>query len=224
MAYRDCHPVRAAVPHYLIQRCISRRRPRLLTLTTMPPTRARTRRLGSTSTISVIAILVVTLSACGSTDGPDEGATKSSGSSTGQPSASSADPNAGWHTARDDGGQFLVPPDWEVEEIATGFALKAPQQRAGGSRVGDGIFGSSTTLDSAEAIDDAADVGVAFHKKGGYETVERLPDVTFGGVTFYHVRGQDSGTRLDDYGTVNDSQVDHRRVALQTRDGGPQAG
>lgn len=48
---------------------------------------------------------------------------------------------------------------------------------------------------------------MAFYKKGGYEAVERLPDVTFGGVTFYHVRGQDSGTWLDDYGTVNDSQL-----------------
>lgn len=45
-----------------------------------------------------------------------------------------------------------------------------------------------------------------FYKKGGYDKVERLPNVTFGGLTFYHVRGEDSATWLDDYGTVSDGQ------------------
>lgn len=171
----------------------------------MPTTRARTRHVLSTPAIAVTVLLGVTLSACGSADDPDEGTTSSSSPSTEQ-SASSAAPKADWHAAADDGGQFLVPPDWDVEKVATGSALQAPPQREGGARVGRGIFGSSPTLDSADAIDDAAQAAAAFHRSGGME-VKRLPDVTLGGVRFYHVRGENSAEWLDDYGTVNDSQL-----------------
>lgn len=173
----------------------------------MPTTRARTRHIVSTSVIAVVGLLGVSLSACGSADDPDEGTTTPSSSPSSEQSASSADPNAAWHTAADDGGQFLVPPDWAVEEIATGLALQAPSQREGGARVGRGIFGSSPTLDSAEAIDAAAESALAFHKSGGMDNVKRLPDVKFGGIRFYHVRGENSAEWLDDYGTVNDSNL-----------------
>lgn len=73
--------------------------------------------------------------------------------------------------------------------------------------MGRGIFGSSPTLDSAEAIDGAAESALAFHKSGGMDNVKRLPDVKFGGIRFYHVRGENSAEWLDDYGTVNDSNL-----------------
>ncbi|MFE6649128.1 hypothetical protein ACFVJS_21355 [Nocardioides sp. NPDC057772] len=37
--------------------------------------------------------------------------------------------------------------------------------------------------------------------------VQRLPDVTLGGVRFYHVRGESSAEWLDDYGTVKDGKL-----------------
>ena len=37
--------------------------------------------------------------------------------------------------------------------------------------------------------------------------VERLPDVTLGGVRFYHVQGESSAEWLDDYGTVKDGKL-----------------
>lgn len=173
----------------------------------MPTTRARTRHIVSTSVIAAVGLLGVSLSACGSADDPDEGATTSNSSPSSEQSASSADPNAGWHTAADDGGQFLVPPDWEVEKVATGSALQAPPQREGGVRVGRGIFASRVAIDTPDAIDNAAETAVKFHKSGGMDDVKRLPDVTLGGVRFYHVRGENSAEWLDDYGTVNDSNL-----------------
>lgn len=172
----------------------------------MPTTRARAHHLASIPAVAVITLLGGTLSACGSTDDPDGGTTSSSGPS-GQPSASSADPQAGWQTAADDGGQFLVPPDWSVEEVETGHDLQAPPESDnGGRRVGAGIFTSRPTLDSATAIDDSAKSGVSYFKGGGYDKVERLSDESFGGVTFYHVRAEDTETWLDSYGTVVDGQ------------------
>lgn len=152
----------------------------------------------------MVALLGVTLSACSSANGPDEGATSSSPSR--EASASSAAPKDGWHTAVDEGGQFLVPPDWNVEKVATGHDLQAPLEREGGFRLGGGVFTSRPTLESATAIDDAAAARVAYDKKAGYDKVTRLPDVTFGGLTFYHVRAEDPETWIDDYGTVSDGQ------------------
>lgn len=170
----------------------------------MSTARARTRHLVTTS-VAVVALLGATLTACGSSDDPSEGNTSSSSPSDG-PSSSSADPYAGWHTASDDGGQFLVPPDWDVEEGPRGPDLLAPAQREGGVRVGGGIFGTSPTYDSADAIDNAAEASLKFIQAGGMKA-ERLPDETFGGVRFYHVRGESPTEWYDDYGTVNDSQL-----------------
>lgn len=170
----------------------------------MSTARARTRYIVTTA-VAGAALLGLTLSACGSAEGPDDGATSSSSPSNGQ-SSGSADPNAGWHTASDDGGAFLVPPDWEVLDAATGQTLQAPPQRDGGVSVGGGIFASRVTIESDDAIDSAAKTAAAFHKRGGLK-VERRPDVTLGGVTFYHVRGESSAEWLDDYGTVKDGRL-----------------
>lgn len=159
----------------------------------------------STSAVVVIALLGVTLSACGSTDDPGEGAT--SASPTSPASASSSESSVGWHPAKDDGGQFLVPPDWDVEEGPTGLELQAPPQREGGARVGGGTFTSNPTLDSEDAIDSAAEVSLKFSKKAGQDKVERLPDVTLGGVRFYHVRGENDAQWVDEYGTVHNEQL-----------------
>ncbi|MBC7279171.1 hypothetical protein [Nocardioides sp.] len=171
----------------------------------MSTTRARTRHLVSTSVVAVVALLGATLSACSSAEDPDEGAT-SSASPSREPSESSAGPTDGWHTAADEGGQFLVPPDWNVEKVATGHNLQAPVEGEGGFRLGGGILTSRPTLESATAIDDAAAARVAYDKKAGYDKVTRLPDLTFGGLTFYHVRAEDPETWIDDYGTVSDGQ------------------
>ncbi|MEU6137587.1 hypothetical protein [Nocardioides sp. NPDC047086] len=173
----------------------------------MPTSRVQTRHITTTSAAAAILLLGVTLSGCGSTDEPNGGSSTSASSPSSQPSASSADPNAGWHPAKDEGGQFLVPPDWDVEQGDTGPQLQAPPQREGGVRVGGGSLGSSPTLDSADAIDTAAEVSLKFHKSAGLENVERLPDETFGGVRFYHIRGEDSADWTDDYGTVTNGQL-----------------
>jgi hypothetical protein len=154
----------------------------------------------------VIAVLGVTLTACGPADEPDGGTTTPSSSPSSDQPASSADPKAGWHTAEEDEGQLLVPPDWDVENAATGINLHAPRTREGGARVGGGIFASRLTIDSSGAIDDAGDTALAFHRNG-MDKAERLPDVTLGGLRFYHVRGEDSAQWLDDYGTVKDGKL-----------------
>lgn len=107
----------------------------------------------------------------------------------------------------DDGGQFLVPPDWDVEDGPTGIDLLAPPLREGGARTGGGIFASRLTIDSSSAIDDAGESALKFHKSGGMDKVERLPDVKLGGLRFYHVRGESSAEWLDDYGTVEDGRL-----------------
>lgn len=149
---------------------------------------------------------MLTMSACGSTDDPGGSDTSTTSSPSNEPTASAPDPKAGWHVAEDDGGRFFVPPDWDVEEGDTGLELQAPRQREGGVRVGGGSLGSSPTIDSSDAIDDAGDTALEFHRNGSAK-VERLPDVTFGGVRFYHVRGEDSAQWLDDYGTVDNGQL-----------------
>lgn len=172
----------------------------------MPTTRARTRHTFLRPGIALLVLLGLTLNACGTAESPAEG-TPSSSAATADPTDSSSDPNAGGHPAEVDGGGFLVPPDWGVEKSDTGLNLQAPTQRQGGARVGGGSLASSSNLDLPSAIDDAADSALAFHKNGSLDKVERLPDVTFGGVTFYHVRGDDSARWLDDYGTVHNGQL-----------------
>ncbi|GGU14102.1 hypothetical protein GCM10007979_10660 [Nocardioides albus] len=100
-----------------------------------------------------------------------------------------------------------MPPDWDVEHGAGGPELQAPPLREGGVRVGGGSFGSSLTMESSTAIDDAAETALAFHKGENMDKVERLPDITLGGVRFYHVRGEDSARWLDTYGTVRDGRL-----------------
>lgn len=167
----------------------------------MPTTRARTRHLASTSAIAVVALLTVMLTACASKEGADPEPTAAPESQS-----SSTDSKAGWHSANEDGGRFLVPPEWAVEDSPTGINLQAPRAREGGSRVGGGSLGSGPTIESATAIDDAGDTALAFHLKG-LDKAERLPDVTLGGVEFYHVRGEDSAQWVDDYGTVKDGKL-----------------
>ncbi|MGH3350800.1 MAG: hypothetical protein ACRDPS_09065 [Nocardioides sp.] len=93
-----------------------------------------------------------------------------------------------------------------MEDAPTGINLHAPRTREGGARVGGGIFASRLTIDSPGAIDDAGNTALAFHKNG-MDKAERLPDVTLGGVRFYHVRAEDSAQWLDDYGTVKDGKL-----------------
>lgn len=166
--------------------------------------RARTRRIISTSTAIVVALLGVTVSACNATDGPKKGSTPSATPSEG--STADAEPNPDWQTASEEGGRFSVPPDWNIEKVATGHNLQAPLESEGGFRFGGGIFTSRPTLDSATAIDDAAESRLTYDKEAGYDKVERLPDVIYGGLTFYHVRAEDPETWVDDYGTVSDGQ------------------
>ncbi|MEU6137586.1 hypothetical protein [Nocardioides sp. NPDC047086] len=53
-----------------------------------------------------------------------------------------------------------------------------------------------------DELDAAAEVTKRFYKD--YKKVDRLPDVAFGGVPFYHVHAEDPEQSRDVYGTIRD--------------------
>ncbi|MBC7279465.1 hypothetical protein [Nocardioides sp.] len=149
--------------------------------------------------VAVTALAVVALGGCGSAGG-------SSGSPSPSVSAeSSADatPTADLQSIKVNGAELQVPSDWSVKGGNTQRATLSVPEDASGTSYGTGVLNADITL--ADDLEDLAEV--AANAAGG--DAKRLPDVKFGGQTFFHLRELHDGVdSLDTYGTViNGSEV-----------------
>lgn len=158
---------------------------------------------GATRFIAVAATstLLASITACGGkTDSP--GADPSSNASPAT-SASPTGSTAASQVAALEGGQVLVPADWTFEDGGSGLILQPPKS-SGGVRPGSGAFRSSSTLAYEDELDAAAEVDL--ESLGGYDRVQRLPDVRFGGVTFYHIQAEDDATWVDKFVAIHNGR------------------
>lgn len=154
----------------------------------------------------VATVASFVLCSCGSgTDEPSDPeptATASSGTSAG--SGSPTAPAAEGETAELDGAQFTAPSGWYVKPEDGSYVIGAPDDEDGFSP-GSGIFNVGTTL--ASDVDQLAKASIG-RVETAYPDGKRLPDVKYGGTTFFHLRGSNSTETFDQYGAVvGDSQV-----------------
>lgn len=147
--------------------------------------------------VAVSAMTVVALVGCGSEEGPSGQQSPSTPPST-QPSAdatSTAEPQA----IEVNGAQLQVPANWSVKGGGTQRATLSVPEDESGTSYGTGVFNADITL----AADTEALAKVRANAAGG--DAKRLPDVEFGGQSFFHLRELHGGVdSLDTYGTVID--------------------
>ncbi|MER7558132.1 hypothetical protein ABTZ46_14400 [Nocardioides sp. NPDC126508] len=149
-----------------------------------------------------IVATMTSLALCSCSGGSDEPsghespATASSGSSAGSESPSA--PAAEGETAELDGAQFTAPTGWYVKPEDGSYVIGAPDD-ADGFSPGSGIFNVGTTL--ASDVDELAEAALS-RVETAYPDGKRLPDVKYGGSTFFHLRGTNDTERFDHYGTV----------------------
>lgn len=157
-------------------------------------------RTGFSRSLAAIAIAATTslmLSSCGGGEEPSDPGTASS-STPASPESSSA---AGG-TAEIEGAQFTAPAGWEVRTEDSSYVLGAPYDD---HPTGAGIFNTDSTL--ASDVDELAEAALS-RVETAYPDGKRLPDVTYGGNTFFHLRGTNNTERFDQYGTLaGDSAV-----------------
>ncbi|MGY0387745.1 hypothetical protein ACWZJV_12305 [Nocardioides sp. WG-D5] len=139
----------------------------------------------------------IALVGCGSAEGPS-GSPNSTVSPSGQPSTD-ATPTGEPQSIEVNGAQLQAPPDWSVKGGGAQRATLSTPENASGTSTGTAIFNADITLaENTEAL-----AKVQANAAGG--DAERLPDVKFGGQTFFHYRELHGGVdSLDTYGTVID--------------------
>lgn len=98
------------------------------------------------------------------------------------------------------GAQLQVPSDWSVTSPSkTERATLNTPEDASGTSYGTGTFNADITL-----AEDTEELAKGRLKVAGSDA-KRLPDVKFGGQTFFHIRELHGGVdSLDTYGTVID--------------------
>lgn len=116
-------------------------------------------------------------------------------------SSTSAKTPAGSTPAKIGKGELFLPEGWSAAAQNGRLNIDAPQ----GSyltKPGTAAFASGATP-RANTEEDAKGHLTTF-RAGGYQNVKRLPDVTYGGVTFYHIQAENAGAWIDDFGAVHD--------------------
>lgn len=122
--------------------------------------------------------------------------------SAGSPSVAPTVP-AGWKAATVNGvGRFSVPPQWDLKSSRNMWSI-------GMSKDEIGIVPGFATYSVSPGVGGTVKSNVAWLGKervhgvtlGGGKDVKRLPDVSFAGAPFYHVRYGGDGMVHDDYGT-----------------------
>ena len=143
----------------------------------------------------------VLCSCAGGTDPSDPESTETASTGT---STASESPSADGETAELDGAQFTAPSGWYIKPEDGSYVIGAPDD-ADGFSPGSGIFNVGTTL--ASNVDQLAKASIG-RVETAYPDGKRLPDVTYGGTKFFHLRGSNSAETFDEYGAVvGDSQV-----------------
>lgn len=138
--------------------------------------------------ISVVATAV--LSACGSGSDDPSGPTSSPAATTsGAPTESAGE----LQVADQNGAQLSAPADWNVRFDDPYWLIDAPGE--GGGSPGGAVFDA----DSASLARNTEELAVARLNAAGADG-KRLPDVKYGGYTFFHIReGNDTNT-FENYG------------------------
>ncbi|MFE6506511.1 hypothetical protein ACFVDI_10815 [Nocardioides sp. NPDC057767] len=151
----------------------------------------------------VAAIASLVLCSCGGgADQPSDPATAPSGTAAGSESPTA--PTVEEKTAELDGVKFTAPSGWYVKPEDGSYVIGAPED-ADGFSPGSGIFNVGTTL--ASDVDQLAKAAIG-RVETAYPDGKRLPDVKYGGTTFFHLRGSNSAETFDQYGAVvGDRQV-----------------
>ncbi|NYI79876.1 hypothetical protein [Nocardioides panzhihuensis] len=138
---------------------------------------------------------------CGGAEGPS-GSPRSSTPPSAQASAD-ASPTAASRVVEVNGAQLRVPADWSVGGGGTQRATISVPEDESGTSYGTGVFNADITLAS-----DTEELAMGRANVAGGDA-KRLPDVEFGGQSFFHLRELHGGIdSLDTYGTViNGSEV-----------------
>ncbi|GGU24382.1 hypothetical protein GCM10007979_23870 [Nocardioides albus] len=147
------------------------------------------------SAVSIVAAFV--LCSCGDADDPSGPETTSSPSSP-EATESQAEPGSEGVVAEVDGAQLTAPDGWTVVMEDGSPVIGAPKD-AGGYSPGFGVFDADMTL--LANTDELAATALKV-LKGSRPDAKRLPDVEFGGVTFYHLRSTNDVNSYDEYGSV----------------------
>jgi hypothetical protein len=145
----------------------------------------------------VLAGSVVIAAALGACGGSDDGPSGTPSSSAAAESPSGEESPSGSQVAEINGAQLEVPAGWEVEEAGARVNISAPEDDLGYSP-GLAVFNADVTL--ADTTEDLATSAIDTAQSGA----KRLPDVEFGGVTFFHLREGDDTNTFDTYGAVVD--------------------
>lgn len=146
-------------------------------------------------------VLAVAVGAC-SGSGGDSGGTASPPASSEDSAMSTESPAPS--LAELNGAQFTAPADWKVE-FTDPYWIIDPLADDGGS-AGGAVF----DVDDVSLAEDTEELAVARLKAAGADG-ERLSDVKYGGVTFYHIQEQTDVNRFDSYGAL----VDGSQVVLE---------
>lgn len=99
-----------------------------------------------------------------------------------------------------EGAQLIAPADWKVEFTDPNWIIDPPADDGGS--VGGAVF----DVDDTSLAGDTEELAVARLKAAGTDG-KRLPDVEYGGVTFFHIQEQTAVNRFDSYGALVDGSV-----------------
>lgn len=176
-------------------------------------------------TIAALATsLSIVLAGCGSDEGPATDPTKStSANSTSEasPGPSPSDPTvpADWQVASVDVAQLQVPSDWTLNSNRKqSQTMRAPKNSVGLSPGSGGLMADAYGADGdlKEAVEGLAKLVHGQLKEDSSLTkIERLPDETINGTSFYHFRAETEFTWQDHYGTVASTTRDQVTVTWE---------
>ena len=160
----------------------------------------------SIATITLATALSVVLTACGTSEGPDAKPTSESSAAEASPSAVAPSVPAGWKAASVEIAQFHAPADWDIEPGGKQIlSLVAPKSEIG---LSPGAGHVSADVYSADGEIQAELDGLAklahdqFKADPSLTKLERLPNETINGSSFYHFRAESEFTWEDHYATL----------------------
>lgn len=156
------------------------------------------RRLAALAT-SVLA--AVALSACG---GGNDDPSEPPSSSTSATSDAPTEPTGAPQVADQNGAQLSAPANWTVRFDDPYWLIDAPGEN--GSSPGGAVL-DADTASLARNTDELADARMSAAGPGA----KRLPDVKYGGYTFFHIREKNDTNTFENYGVL----IDGRQVSVE---------
>ncbi|MFE7223230.1 hypothetical protein ACFU7D_00460 [Nocardioides sp. NPDC057577] len=161
-------------------------------------TASRTGRMARRLTALALSVAATAaLSSCGGTDDPSEPPSPSASTTSDAPSESPG----GLQTADQNGAQLSAPADWNVRFDDPYWLIDAPGDD--GSSPGGAVL-DADTASLARNTEELA--GARLNAAG--PGAKRLPDVKYGGYTFFHIRETNDTNTFENFGVlIKGSQV-----------------